>query len=103
MTSNFRINSKESTIRPSRQSVPFLFAFTFALNLSALSYPANAHAASAAKDKTTVVTTPSKKKVVNKVTYQRSTSEETRSERDRRMYRECKGMHNAGACKGYTR
>ena len=46
---------------------------------------------------------PNKKKGVNKVTYQRSSSEETTAERDRRMYRECKGMHNAGACRGYTR
>ena len=44
-----------------------------------------------------------KKKGVTKVTYQRSSSEETTAERDRRMYRECKGMHNAGACRGYTR
>jgi hypothetical protein len=44
-----------------------------------------------------------KKKGVTKVTYQRSASEESRSERDRRMHRECKGMHNAGACLGYTR
>lgn len=44
-----------------------------------------------------------RKKTVNKVTYQRSSSEETPAQRDRRMYRECKGMHNAGACRGYTR
>ena len=44
-----------------------------------------------------------KKKGVTKVTQQRSPSEETQAERDRRMYRECKGMHNAGACRGYTR
>lgn len=43
-----------------------------------------------------------KKKAVNKVTYQRSPSEETPAQRDKRMYRECKGMHNAGACRGYT-
>ena len=43
------------------------------------------------------------KKGVTKITYQRSSSEETSAERDRRMYRECKGMHNAGACLGYTR
>lgn len=46
---------------------------------------------------------PAKKKGVSKVTYQRSSSEESTAERDRRMYRECKGMHNAGACRGYTR
>lgn len=44
-----------------------------------------------------------KKKGVSKVTYQRSASEESPAERDRRLYRECKGMHNAGACLGYTR
>ena len=44
-----------------------------------------------------------KKKGVTKVTYQRSSSEESTAERDRRMYRECKGLHNAGACRGYTR
>lgn len=44
-----------------------------------------------------------KKKGVSKITYQRSTSEESSAERDRRLYRECKGMHNAGACRGYTR
>jgi hypothetical protein len=44
-----------------------------------------------------------KKKTVSKVTYQRSSSEETPAQRDKRMYRECRGMHNAGACSGYTR
>ena len=43
------------------------------------------------------------KKGTTKVTSQRSSSEESRTERDRRLYRECKGMHNAGACLGYTR
>lgn len=32
----------------------------------------------------------------------RSPSEETKAERDRRLYRECKGLPNAGACRGYT-
>lgn len=34
---------------------------------------------------------------------QRSTSEETRGERDRRLTRECRGRPNAGACLGYVR
>lgn len=37
-----------------------------------------------------------------KVIYQKSASEETRAEHDKRMFRECKGRHNAGACAGYT-
>lgn len=44
-----------------------------------------------------------KKKTVNKVTYQRSSSEESRAERDRRLDRECRGLPNAGACLGYAR
>ncbi len=54
-------------------------------------------------DKTHATKTSPKKKSVSKVTYQRSASEETAAERDRRMFRECRGMHNAGACTGYTR
>lgn len=33
----------------------------------------------------------------------RSPSEETTSERDRRLTRECRGRPNAGACLGYAR
>ena len=33
---------------------------------------------------------------------QRSSSEETKAERERRLTRECKGMPNAGACLGYV-
>lgn len=44
-----------------------------------------------------------RKKGASKITYQRSSSEETTAERDRRLYRECQGRHNAGACLGYTR
>ncbi len=43
------------------------------------------------------------RKGVSKITYQRSPSEETPAQRDKRLKRECKGMHNAGACLGYTR
>ena len=38
-----------------------------------------------------------------KTKHYRSPSEETRAERDRRLYRECWGRPNAGACLGYTR
>ncbi|AOG23612.1 hypothetical protein [Acidovorax sp. RAC01] len=37
-----------------------------------------------------------------KIKVHKSSSEETSAERSRRLYRECKGMNNAGACKGYT-
>jgi len=32
-----------------------------------------------------------------------SSSEESRAERERRLLRECHGMPDAGACRGYTR
>ena len=62
-----------------------------------------AHAKNAPDNAKTSTNHIEKKKSVTKVTHHRSTSEETRSERDRRLYRECKGLHNAGACRGYTR
>lgn len=32
----------------------------------------------------------------------KSSSEESRADRDRRLKRECRGRNNAGACLGYT-
>lgn len=72
------------------------------LALCLLAGPGNADATQAKRSKANTGES-AKKKGVSKVTYQRSTSEESPAERDRRMYRECKGLHNAGACRGYTR
>ena len=58
--------------------------------------------AHAARKKTKQDTSASAKTKV-KVKHHRSPSEETTAERDRRMYRECWGRPNAGACLGYTR
>lgn len=38
-----------------------------------------------------------------KVTYRPSPSEESRAERERRLFRECRGLPDAGACRGFTR
>lgn len=64
--------------------------------------PLFAHAKSS--DSRAAAETPAPKKKSNKLTIKpsRNNSEETRSERDRRLMRECKGLPNAGACKGYT-
>jgi hypothetical protein len=81
--------------------IPILSACAVALSLTS---PADiAHAKGHTKHNNSAATATTKKKGASKVTYQRSASEESHSERDRRMYRECKGMHNAGACRGYTR
>lgn len=37
-----------------------------------------------------------------RVPAQRSSSDESPEQRDKRLYRECQGRHNAGACAGYT-
>ncbi len=61
--------------------------------------------AHAARKKTTQAegSTAQKKGSVKIKQHRRRTSEETTAERDRRMYRECWGRPNAGACLGYTR
>ena len=38
-----------------------------------------------------------------KIQNTRSSSEETTAERDRRLYRECQGRPNSGACAGYAK
>lgn len=43
-----------------------------------------------------------KQKGAIKIKHQRSPSEESTAERDRRLYRECRGRPNAGACLGYA-
>lgn len=95
----------ETTIFPDTHLLK-VFAVS-ALGLCLLAGADSAVAAGANNDNTKRTTaTPQsdvRKKTVNKVTYQRSSSEETPAQRERRMLRECKGMHNAGACRGYTR
>ena len=94
--------STPSTLSLSSSKATLLLS-TFGLALFLMTVPMAAQARNTFDSKTASTTGSTKTKGVRKVTYQRSSSEETRSERDRRMYRECKGMHNAGACRGYTR
>ena len=56
----------------------------------------------AARKKKTEATQTPKKPAKVKVKRQRSSSAETPAERDRRLLRECKGLPNAGACRGYA-
>lgn len=78
-----------------------LLCACLAMGLMALS--ASAQAASKKNAFETVASKPAKQKGPVKVKHQRSPSEESTAERDRRLYRECKGLPNAGACLGYTR
>lgn len=62
--------------------------------------PAPAKAGRAPSDKARKPRQPSQQV---RIRHQRSSSEETPAQRDRRLYRECQGRPNAGACAGYTR
>ena len=65
--------------------------------------PGDAHAARKKKDDASSSHTASPQKGAAKVKYFGSSSEESTAQRDRRLYRECKGRPDAGACLGYTR
>lgn len=67
-----------------------------------LAQPHDAHAKKRTGHKASVSQT-AHGKGGSKAAPSRSSSEETRAERERRLLRECRGMHDAGACKGYTR
>lgn len=77
-----------------------LSALTLPLHTASLSHAAASKQASNANNASSGT---AKKSRSVKVKPQQNHSGETTSERDRRLYRECKGMPNAGACLGYTR
>lgn len=93
--------SRPENTRKTSTSLRLLLAICLAAPPLLLSFPDPAWAKNQKNGKTSS-SEPARKKGVSKITYQRSSSEESPAERDRRMYRECKGMHNAGACRGYT-
>lgn len=77
---------------------------TLTLLWCAFAFPSEAQATKRTSHKATAShTSPAKGAVKVKGSASRSPSEETRAERERRLYRECRGMHDAGACKGFTR
>jgi hypothetical protein len=62
-----------------------------------------AHAAPAKQEASSNPARPAKKSRSVKIKHQQNHSGESSAERDRRLYRECQGLPNAGACLGYTR
>ncbi len=62
--------------------------------------PTQARAATHTKEKQSEL--QNTKKGTIKVVRQQNNSEESPAQRDRRLRRECKGLPNAGACRGYT-
>ncbi|MCZ2102885.1 MAG: hypothetical protein LC137_00720 [Burkholderiales bacterium] len=80
--------------------IPFL-TLTLALG-GLLLAPATGAASKNQQAATATHATPAKKRS-GKVKPSQNNSGETTAERERRLYRECKGMPNAGACLGYAR
>ena len=67
--------------------------------------PSTSHAARArqAQEAIGASHTPARKARSGRMKPQQNHSGESTAERDRRLYRECQGLPNAGACLGYTR
>ena len=76
----------------------YRFTLTCFVLICATALPDPAWASKSAKSQKT-----SQKSKTVRVKHSQNNSGETQSERDRRLYRECKGLPNAGACLGYTR
>lgn len=92
-----RFSFTNATWHPHRQQCTLLClvaALCLALPAQAAPHRADTSAAQGAKRK--------KGGQRVRVPTQRSSSEESPEQRDRRLYRECQGRHNAGACAGYT-
>ena len=96
-TRHLRATSSRHWIRALQMAIALTAAGAMALPAIALG------ADTASKSARQATTQPTKKKGGLKIKHQRSPSEETSAERDRRLSRECKGAPNAGACLGYTR
>lgn len=88
--------------RPWRHALPAALLCA-CLGLGLLATPSDAQAARKKKDDASSSQAASAKKGSVKVKYFGSSSEESTTQRDRRLYRECKGRPDAGACLGYTR
>lgn len=79
------------------------FAFLLCAGVSLGMNTLAAHAATTTDASNSAQDNKRKNTVKLKTTTPRSTSEESTAERDRRLYRECKGRPNAGACLGYAK
>ena len=88
---------------PRRRLDAALLCACLFLGLSGASGAAHAERKKAAPTSGAAAAAPeTKKKGSVKIKHQRSPSEESTAERERRLYRECRGRPNAGACLGYA-
>ncbi len=87
--------------------LPGALALALALSLGAVSFTLTSTPAQASEHKSEKPKKPKKEKKAKKEKPTTATfyegSSETKTQRERRLLRECKGKPNAGACEGYTR
>lgn len=80
---------------------PLIYTLIFTITLGT---PNVAHLKThAKKDPSTAQSASASPKKQPRAKEPQSSSEESSTERDRRLKRECRGRNNAGACLGYTR
>lgn len=87
---------------PRRRALFMVFAALASAPLVATAQATTSPTKKKKKKKKSSVNATGDAKPVGKTTFSRG-SEETTAERDRRLYRECLGRPNAGACAGYAR
>lgn len=85
-----------------RQKLPAALLYA-CLSIGLLIATVEAQATQEKKDSINSRQTASGKKGNVRIKHFSSPSEESASQRERRLYRECKGRPDAGACIGYTR
>lgn len=83
------------------KSIHIVVLIALAALVMAILMTAPAHAESGKPKKPPAAEKTAKKKG-SAPKFVNSSSQETTAERDRRLYRECKGRPNAGACSGYA-
>lgn len=83
------------------KSIHIVVLIALAALVMAILMTAPAHAESGKPNKP-AATEKAPKKKGSAPKFVNSSSQETTAERDRRLYRECKGRPNAGACSGYA-
>ena len=85
---------------PLRRQLPLLHLLGICLAVAAMGLMASPDSQAATK-KTRATST--KKSNAVKIKSTRNDSSETPAERDKRLFRECQGLPNAGVCLGYNR
>ena len=91
------------TTPPAQRTSTLLLALGAVALLLQTATPCHAASGDSSRQASNKSTQPKAKSRAVKIKHQQNHSGESTAERDRRLYRECQGLPNAGACRGYTR